>query len=36
LLRQSQGPKSGVGAIFGQLRDDESDEEIIEALDRVS
>ena len=35
-LRHSQGPRSGVAAIFGQLSDDESDEEIIEALDRLS
>jgi len=35
-LRQPQGPGSGVGAIIGQLPDGESDEEIIEALDRFS
>ena len=35
-LRQPQGPRSGVAAIFGQLSDDESDEEIVEALDRLS
>jgi len=35
-LRQPQGSRSGVAAIFGQLSDDESDEEIIEALDRLS
>jgi hypothetical protein len=35
-LRRPQGPRSGVAAIFGQLSDDESDEEIIEALDRLS
>lgn len=35
-LRQPQGPRSGVGAIFGQLPAEETDEEIIEALDRFS
>lgn len=35
-LRQPQGPRSGVSAIFAQLPDEESDEEIIEALDRFS
>lgn len=35
-LHQSQGPRSGVGAIFGQLPDMENDEDIIEALDRLS
>ncbi len=35
-LRQPQGPRSGVGAVFGQLADEESDEEVIEALDRLS
>lgn len=35
-LRQPQGSRSGVAAILGQLSDDESDEEIIEALDRLS
>lgn len=35
-LHQPQGPRSGVGAIFGQLSDHESDEAIIEALDRLS
>jgi hypothetical protein len=35
-LRQSQGPRSGVNAIFGQLPDIESDGDIIEALDRLS
>ena len=35
-LRQSQGPRSGVNAIFGQLADIESDDDIIEALDRLS
>ncbi len=35
-LRQPQGPRSGVSAIFGQLPDIESDDEIIEALDRLS
>lgn len=35
-LHQPQGPRSGVGAIFGQLPDEESDEDIIEALDRFS
>lgn len=37
ILRQSQGPRSGVDAIFGQLADDvESDDDIIGALDRLS
>jgi hypothetical protein len=35
-LRQPQGPRSGVSALFGQLPAEESDEEIIEALDRLS
>ena len=35
-LRQPQGPRSGVNAIFGQLADTESDDDIIEALDRLS
>ena len=35
-LRQPQGPRSGVSAIFGQLPDQESDEDIIKALDRLS
>lgn len=35
-LRQPQGPRSGVSAIFGQLPGEETDEEIIEALDRFS
>lgn len=36
-LRQPQGPRSGVSAIFGQLADaGESDEDIVEALDRFS
>jgi hypothetical protein len=35
-LRQPQGPRSGVAAIFGQLPGEESDEEIIEALQRLS
>ncbi len=35
-LRQPQGSRSGVSAIFGQLPGEESDEEIIEALDRFS
>jgi hypothetical protein len=35
-LRQPQGPRSGVNAIFGQLADVESDDDIIEALDRLS
>ena len=35
-LHQPQGPRSGVAAIFGQLPDEESDEDIIEALDRFS
>lgn len=36
VLRQPQGPRSGVNAIFGQLSDVESDDDIIEALDRSS
>jgi hypothetical protein len=36
VLRQPQGPWSGVNAIFGQLADIESDDDIIEALDRLS
>lgn len=35
-LRQPQGPRTGVGAILGQLPGEESDEEIIEALKRLS
>jgi hypothetical protein len=35
-LRQPQGPRSGVNAVFGRLADGESDEDIIEALDRLS
>ena len=35
-LRQPQGPRSGVNAIFGRLADVDSDDEIIEALDRLS
>lgn len=35
-LHQPQGPRSGLAAIFGQLPDDDSGEEIIEALDRLS
>lgn len=35
-LRQPQGPRSGVNAVFGHLPGEESDEEIIEALDRLS
>ena len=35
-LRQPQGSRSGVGAIFGQIPDEESDDEIIEALERLS
>lgn len=35
-LRQPQGPHSGVNAIFGQLVDVETDDDIIEALDRLS
>lgn len=35
-LRQPQGSRSGVNAIFGQLGDVESDDDIIEALDRLS
>jgi hypothetical protein len=36
VIRQPQGPRSGVNAIFGQLSDVESDDDIIEALDRFS
>jgi hypothetical protein len=36
VLRQPQGPRSGVNAIFGQLADAESDEDMIEALDQLS
>jgi hypothetical protein len=36
ILRQPQGPRSGVNAIFGRLADAESDDNIIEALDRLS
>ena len=36
VLRQTQGPRSGVNAIFGRLADVESDDDIIEALDRLS
>lgn len=36
LLRQPQGPRSGVDAIFGQLADVEGDDDIIEALDQLS
>lgn len=35
-LRQPQGPRSGVNAVFGRLADGESDEDLIEALDRLS
>jgi hypothetical protein len=35
-LRQPQGPRSGVNAILGRLADGESDDDIIEALDRLS
>jgi hypothetical protein len=35
-LRQPQGPRSGVNAIFGRLAGVEGDEDIIEALDRLS
>jgi hypothetical protein len=35
-LRQPQGPRSGVNAIFGQLADAESDDDVIEALDQLS
>jgi len=35
-LRQSQGPRSGISAVFGQLAGVETDEDIIEALDRLS
>ena len=36
LLRQPQGPRSGVDAIFGQLAGVEGDDDIIEALERLS
>lgn len=36
LLRQPQGPRSGVDAIFGQLAGIEGDDDIIEALDQLS
>ena len=36
VLRQPQGRRSGVNAIFGLLADVESDDDIIEALDRLS
>jgi len=36
VLRPPQGPRSGVNAIFGLLADVESDDDIIEALDRLS
>lgn len=36
VLHQPQGPRSGMNAVFGQLPDDESDDDIIEALDRLS
>jgi hypothetical protein len=35
-LRQAQGPRSGVAAIFGQLPGEERDEEIIEARQHLS
>lgn len=35
-LRQPQDPHSGVNAIFGQLVDVETDDDIVEALDRLS
>jgi len=35
-LHRPQGPRSGVAVIFGQLADIESDDDIIEALDRLS
>ena len=35
-LRRPQGPRSGLDAIFGCLVTPESDEEIIEALERFS
>jgi hypothetical protein len=31
-----QGPRSGINAIFGRWPGDESDEEIMEALERLS
>jgi hypothetical protein len=36
VLRQPQGPRSGVSLLFGQVPSEETDEEIIEALDRFS
>jgi hypothetical protein len=35
-LRQPQGPRSGVNAVFGRLAGLDTDEDIIEALDRLS
>jgi hypothetical protein len=35
-LRQAQGPRSGINAMFGRLSADESDDDIIEALDQLS
>ena len=35
-LRVAQGPKTGVGAIFGRWPGDESDEEILRILDELS
>lgn len=35
-LRQPQGPRSGVNAMFGRLAGPETDDEIIEALDQLS
>lgn len=35
-LRQPQGPRSGVNAVFGRLDGVESDDDIIEALDQLS
>lgn len=35
-IRRPQGPRSGVNAILGRLATPESDDEIIEALERLS
>ncbi|OFW33045.1 MAG: hypothetical protein A3G76_02185 [Acidobacteria bacterium RIFCSPLOWO2_12_FULL_65_11] len=35
-LRKRQTPRTGVGAILGRLPDEESDDGVIEALDRLS
>jgi hypothetical protein len=35
-LRQPQGPRSGVNAVFGRLAGLDTDEDVLEALDRLS